>query len=156
MMEADRCDAKRQTGWRQTETELTEADRQMDPRQCCLSVCRSSLGVEVWDFGRSWRSGLAFLALIQSIDPGLVDLRARPPTDPLRNLEEAFRIARDHLGIPALLEPHGETHKGTHTRLHTQLWGLAYEGLEVTRFHFVLQVFLVLVNVLPFKTFCCG
>ncbi|KAJ3606160.1 hypothetical protein NHX12_025681 [Muraenolepis orangiensis] len=52
-----------------------------------------------------WRSGVAFLALIKSIDPGLVDLRGRLSREPQHNLEEAFRIAQDSLGIPALLEP---------------------------------------------------
>ncbi|KAG7261597.1 hypothetical protein CRUP_010013 [Coryphaenoides rupestris] len=75
----------------------------------------SSLGVEVRDFGRSWSSGLAFLALIKSIEPSaasgggggglVVDLRAALSRDARHNLEEAFRIARDRLGIPALLEP---------------------------------------------------
>ena len=75
---------------------------------CVVCVLVSSFGVEVRDFGKSWRTGLAFLALIKSIDPGLVDLRGSLSREPQQNLEEAFKIAQDSLGIPALLEPRGK------------------------------------------------
>ncbi|XP_024128945.1 calmin isoform X2 [Oryzias melastigma] len=62
-------------------------------------------GVAVQDFGRSWTSGLAFLALIKSIDSSLVDMRKALLRSPRENLEDAFRIAHYSLGIPRLLEP---------------------------------------------------
>uniref|UniRef100_H3CS89 Calmin n=1 Tax=Tetraodon nigroviridis TaxID=99883 RepID=H3CS89_TETNG len=62
-------------------------------------------GVAVQDFGKSWASGLAFLAVIKSIDPSLVDLRKALLRTPRENLEEAFRTAHYSLGIPRLLEP---------------------------------------------------
>ncbi|XP_043929535.1 calmin [Protopterus annectens] len=62
-------------------------------------------GVEVQDFGSSWKSGLAFLAIIKSIDPSLVDMAASLNKSPRENLEDAFRIAFYSLGIPRLLEP---------------------------------------------------
>ncbi|XP_075883843.1 uncharacterized protein clmna isoform X3 [Nelusetta ayraudi] len=62
-------------------------------------------GVAVLDFGRSWRSGLVFLAVIKSIDPSLVDMRKALLRSARENLEEAFRIAHFGLGIPRLLEP---------------------------------------------------
>lgn len=62
-------------------------------------------GVAVLDFGRSWRSGLVFLAVIKSIDPSLVDMRKALLRSARENLEEAFRIAHYGLGIPRLLEP---------------------------------------------------
>lgn len=71
--------------------------------------CTVKFGVEVRDFGRSWRNGLAFLALIKSINPDLVDLRQSLTKDPVENLEQAFSLAQDHLDIPPLLEPQDVT-----------------------------------------------
>ncbi|XP_048841706.1 calmin-like isoform X2 [Brienomyrus brachyistius] len=62
-------------------------------------------GVVVQDFGKSWVSGLAFLAVIKSIDSSLVDIRKARLGTPKQNLEDAFRIAHYSLGIPRLLEP---------------------------------------------------
>lgn len=64
-------------------------------------------GVAVQDFGKSWTSGLAFLAVIKSIDPSLVDMRKALLRTARENLDEAFRIAHYSLGIPRLLEPEG-------------------------------------------------
>lgn len=66
-------------------------------------------GVAVQDFGKSWTSGLAFLAVIKSIDPSLVDMRRALLRSPRENIEEAFRTAHYSLGIPRLLEPEGTT-----------------------------------------------
>ncbi|XP_036981114.1 calmin [Acanthopagrus latus] len=62
-------------------------------------------GVAVQDFGKSWTSGLAFLAVIKSIDSSLVDMRKALLRTARENLEDAFRIAHYSLGIPRLLEP---------------------------------------------------
>ncbi|XP_051503040.1 calmin-like isoform X1 [Myxocyprinus asiaticus] len=62
-------------------------------------------GVAVQDFRKSWTSGLAFLAVIKSIDPSLVDMRRALLRSPKENIEEAFRTAHYSLGIPRLLEP---------------------------------------------------
>ncbi|XP_043999135.1 calmin [Gambusia affinis] len=66
-------------------------------------------GVAVQDFGKSWTSGLAFLAVIKSIDSSLVDMRKALLRTPRENLEDAFRIAHYSLGIPQLLEPEDVT-----------------------------------------------
>jgi hypothetical protein len=64
--------------------------------------------VAVQDFGKSWTSGLAFLAVIKSIDPSLVDMRRALLRTARENLEDAFRTAHYSLGIPRLLEPEGK------------------------------------------------
>ncbi|XP_041927746.1 calmin isoform X2 [Alosa sapidissima] len=66
-------------------------------------------GVAVNDFGKSWTSGLAFLAVIKSIDPSLVDMRRALLRTSRENLEEAFRTAHYSLGIARLLEPEDVT-----------------------------------------------
>ncbi|XP_064783843.1 calmin-like [Oncorhynchus masou masou] len=66
-------------------------------------------GVAVQDFGKSWTSGLAFLAVIKSIDPSLVDMRRALLRTARENLEDAFRTAHYSLGIPRLLEPEDVT-----------------------------------------------
>ncbi|XP_077945205.1 uncharacterized protein clmna isoform X1 [Gasterosteus aculeatus] len=65
--------------------------------------------VAVKDFGKSWTSGLAFLAVIKSIDPSLVDMRKALLRNAKDNLEDGFRIAHYSLGIPRLLEPEDVT-----------------------------------------------
>lgn len=72
-----------------------------------LSIPR--FGVEVHDFGKSWRSGLAFLAMIKSINPALVDLRESLSREPRENIQQAFMIAHHSLNIPPLLEPDGKS-----------------------------------------------
>ncbi|XP_077408919.1 uncharacterized protein clmnb [Vanacampus margaritifer] len=67
--------------------------------------CTSKFGVEVNDFGKSWRSGLAFLALIKSISPTLVNLKESLSMEPRECLQQAFMIAYRHLDIPTLLDP---------------------------------------------------
>ncbi|XP_075470555.1 calmin isoform X2 [Ascaphus truei] len=62
-------------------------------------------GVAVQNFASSWTSGLAFLAVIKSIDAGLVDMKQALERSARENLEDAFSIAHKHLGIPTLLEP---------------------------------------------------
>ncbi|XP_036737935.2 calmin isoform X2 [Manis pentadactyla] len=62
-------------------------------------------GVAVQDFAGSWRSGMAFLAVIKAIDPSLVDMKQALEDSMQENLEKAFRIAHDALHIPRLLEP---------------------------------------------------
>lgn len=71
-------------------------------------MCRR-FGVEIDDFGKSWSSGLAFLALIKSINPALVDLRASLLREPRENIQQAFTLASGSLGIAPLLEPDGTT-----------------------------------------------
>ncbi|KAG9336679.1 hypothetical protein JZ751_003027 [Albula glossodonta] len=66
-------------------------------------------GVAVQDFGKSWTSGLAFLAVIKSIDSSLVDMRKALLRSSRENLEDAFRTAHYSLGIPRLLEPEDVT-----------------------------------------------
>lgn len=66
-------------------------------------------GVEVRDFGKSWRSGLAFLAMIKSINPAMVDLRESMSREPRENIQLAFMIAHHSLDIPPLLEPEGKS-----------------------------------------------
>ncbi|XP_045144044.1 calmin [Echinops telfairi] len=62
-------------------------------------------GVAVQDFAGSWRSGLAFLAVIKAIDPSLVDMKQALENSSRENLEKAFSTAQDFLHIPRLLEP---------------------------------------------------
>ncbi|XP_047395156.1 calmin isoform X2 [Sciurus carolinensis] len=62
-------------------------------------------GVAVQDFTGSWRSGLAFLAVIKAIEPSLVDMKQALEDSARENLEKAFSIAQEALRIPRLLEP---------------------------------------------------
>ncbi|XP_042654923.1 nesprin-2 isoform X2 [Tyto alba] len=61
--------------------------------------------INVTDFKSSWRSGLPFLAIIQTLRPGLVDLEKAKARSNKENLREAFSIAEVELNIPRLLEP---------------------------------------------------
>ncbi|XP_062858585.1 nesprin-2a [Trichomycterus rosablanca] len=61
--------------------------------------------VSVKDFKTSWRSGVAFNAILCSLRPDLVDLSLTETRSNLENMDMAFRIAQEELGIPRLLEP---------------------------------------------------
>ncbi|XP_039547994.1 calmin isoform X2 [Pimephales promelas] len=67
--------------------------------------CTAKYGVEIHDFGNSWRSGMAFLALVKFFCPEFVDMRKALSSEPRLNMETAFTAAYKWLGIPPLLDP---------------------------------------------------
>lgn len=64
-------------------------------------------GIEVKDFGPSWRDGVAFQSVVHAIRPDLVDMDTVRRRSNRENLEEAFALAENELGIPRLLDPEG-------------------------------------------------
>ena len=70
-------------------------------------VCRR-FGVDVRDFGPSWRDGVAFNAIIHGVRPELVNMDVVRRTDSRTNLYNAFTTAEQHLDIPKLLDPEGK------------------------------------------------
>nr|XP_020459524.1 nesprin-1-like [Monopterus albus] len=66
---------------------------------------RVGSSVSVKDFKSSWRSGEAFLVVLCSLRPQLVDLSLVQSRSNQENLEEAFHLAERELHIPRLLEP---------------------------------------------------
>ncbi|VEN42511.1 unnamed protein product, partial [Callosobruchus maculatus] len=62
-------------------------------------------GVEVRDFGASWRDGVAFLAIIDAIKKNLVNIAEMKKASNRARLETAFDVAENELGITRLLDP---------------------------------------------------
>ncbi|KAM3184240.1 hypothetical protein ACTXT7_008745 [Hymenolepis weldensis] len=63
------------------------------------------LNIDIKDFGPSWRDGVAFNAIVHSIDPRLVDMRDVERRSNRENLLRAFTVAEEKLGIPKILDP---------------------------------------------------
>ncbi|KAM6068890.1 calmin isoform 2-T2 [Theristicus caerulescens] len=86
---------------------ITVKDQRKAIRALLIWVQRKTrkYGVAVQDFAGSWRSGLAFLAIIKAIDSTLVDMKQALEKSARENLEDAFSIAQNKLGVPRLLEP---------------------------------------------------
>lgn len=64
-------------------------------------------GVKIDNFSTSWRSGLGFNALIHAHRPDLINYDALNPADHVGNLNNAFNVAEDKLGIARLLDAEG-------------------------------------------------
>ncbi|OAQ89200.1 alpha-actinin, sarcomeric (f-actin cross linking protein) [Purpureocillium lilacinum] len=60
--------------------------------------------VEVRDFSGSWNDGLAFCALLDIHRPDLIDFDALDKSDHRGNMQLAFDIAHEEIGIPKLLD----------------------------------------------------
>jgi nesprin-1 len=89
---------------------MTPSDRWREGARKALlawvkEVTHKRFGVVVTDFGSCWRDGNAFLAIINSIRPGLVDMEGLRSVSNRTRLETAFRVAESELGIPRLLDP---------------------------------------------------
>ncbi|KAM6488126.1 hypothetical protein HDV62DRAFT_376737 [Trichoderma sp. SZMC 28011] len=60
--------------------------------------------VEVRDFSSSWNNGLAFCALLDIHRPDLIDFDTLDKSDHRGNMQLAFDIAQEEIGIPKLLD----------------------------------------------------
>lgn len=64
--------------------------------------------VEVTNFTTSWRDGLAFCAILDRHRPDLLSYDDCLGQQPLENIETAFRVAEEELGIIKIVDPEGE------------------------------------------------
>jgi hypothetical protein len=61
-------------------------------------------GVDVRDFSTSWNDGLAFCALLDIHRPDLIDYDSLDKSKHKENMQLAFDLAREEIGIPDLLD----------------------------------------------------
>ncbi|KAM3917975.1 nesprin-2 isoform 2-T2 [Leptodactylus fuscus] len=67
--------------------------------------CAQSGSIDIKDFKSSWKNGMAFLTIIQSLRPDLINMDKLQGKSNEEKLQEAFRIAENELQIPKLIEP---------------------------------------------------
>jgi len=73
-------------------------------RLWCTHKTAGYEGVNVKNFHRSWKDGLAFCALIHKHRPDVVDFDSLSADSPAENLGLAFKLAEDYFGIDRILD----------------------------------------------------
>ncbi|KAM9809444.1 spectrin beta chain, non-erythrocytic 1 isoform 1-T1 [Syngnathus typhle] len=61
--------------------------------------------VNIHNFSTSWRDGMAFNAIIHKHRPDLIDFDKLKKSNAHHNLQNAFNLAEQHLGLTKLLDP---------------------------------------------------
>ncbi|KAL3882693.1 hypothetical protein ACJMK2_029006, partial [Sinanodonta woodiana] len=89
--------------------DLMDDLRQTNLERTLLAWCRQSTqeyeNVDVRNFTNCWRDGLAFNALIHHYRPHLFSYESLFTNTAEQNLEHAFRLAYENLGVDRLLDP---------------------------------------------------
>uniref|UniRef100_A0A3Q3JEN0 Spectrin beta chain n=1 Tax=Monopterus albus TaxID=43700 RepID=A0A3Q3JEN0_MONAL len=70
-----------------------------------ISPCSRYPEVNIQNFTTCWRDGLAFNALIHRHRPDLIEFHKLTRSNATHNLQQAFNIAEQHLGLTKLLDP---------------------------------------------------
>ncbi|XP_064621468.1 spectrin beta chain-like isoform X3 [Lineus longissimus] len=71
----------------------------------CQMKTAGYTNVNIRNFTTSWRDGLGFNALIHKHRPDLIQYEKLHKSNPMYNLENAFGVAEDRLGLTRLLDP---------------------------------------------------
>ncbi|KAH9406609.1 Spectrin beta chain, non-erythrocytic 5 [Tyrophagus putrescentiae] len=70
----------------------------------CQSKTSKSTKCRVRDFKRSWSDGWAFVELVRSFRPDLIDPASMSKCSSVQMLDKAFDVANQHLMIPSILD----------------------------------------------------
>uniref|UniRef100_A0A665VTE2 Spectrin beta chain n=1 Tax=Echeneis naucrates TaxID=173247 RepID=A0A665VTE2_ECHNA len=90
--------------------------------------------VNIHNFTTSWRDGMAFNALIHKHRPDLIDFDKLKKSNAHYNLQNAFNLAEQHLGLTKLLDPEGKrTNTYTHIFLNHIDSDCVWKGRELGR-----------------------
>ncbi len=88
--------------------QFSEAEKQGPKKSLLTWVSKAipkDLGIQVRDFGTSWRDGMAFMGLINAIEDNLIDIDQYRNTSNKSRLTTSFNVAETELGIAKLLDP---------------------------------------------------
>lgn len=91
------------------ETVTEETAKSFNVEKKLLDWCKERLKgyeeyVTISDFSSSWRDGLAFNALVHSYGPGLFDFNAIAQSSTRTRLDNSFKMAEKHFGVPRYLD----------------------------------------------------